>query len=175
MEKKHKELYMDEQTIGLICGGLGIFAFFIAGVVSLIVGIRSRKKGAASNAWPAAEGVISRTWVSESTSTDEDGYTTSSYTPQVEYQYRLGANTYTSNKVSFGAVRSYGSHRKAQQNLEAYPVNGRVRVYYNPAKPEEAVLIRGTKGTLTGIILGILFMSISICVACLGLYYLITG
>lgn len=166
---------MDESIIGLICGGLGILVFFLVGAGILYSGIRNRRKGAESNNWPAAAGVITRTWVSENTSTDEDGYSSTTYTPQVEYQYQFGSNTYASQRISYGASRSYGSRRKAIQALQAYPVNGRVQAFYNPQKPDEAVLIRGTKGTMLGIILGILFMLISICVACVSLYFLVSN
>jgi hypothetical protein len=166
---------MNESIIGLICGGLGIIAFFIAGAAALFFGIRNRRKGAESNNWPSAAGSIARTWVGESTSTDEDGFSSTSYTPQVEYQYQVGSNTYTSKKISFGAIRSYGTQRRAMKDLEAYPVNAHVQVFYNPQKPDEAVLVRGTKGTLLGIILGIFFMLIAICIACGGLYFLITN
>lgn len=171
----HKEQTMNEAIIGMVCGGLGLLAFFIAGVVSLVLGIRNRRKGAESENWPVTDGIITKTWVSESTSTDEDGWNTYSYTPEVEYQYQLGANTFTSKKISFGSTRSYGQRRKAQKELEAYPINGRVRVYYNPNNPSEAILIRGKKGTMLGIILGVIFIIISICVSCGLLYTLVAN
>lgn len=166
---------MSNVLIGVICGGLGIFIFFIVGVVALFLGFRNRRKGTESNNWPAAGGTIIRTWVSESTSTDEDGFESTTYKPNVEYQYQLGANTYTSKKISFGATRSYSRHRKAEEELAAYPVNGRVQVFYNPEKPEEAVLVRGTKGTMLGIIMGIIFILVSIAIACAGLIALIAN
>ena len=45
-------------NIGLLCGGLGILVFFGVGVAALILGIRNRKKGEASNLWPSVEGII---------------------------------------------------------------------------------------------------------------------
>ena len=164
---------MDESSIGFICAGLGIVAFFFIGVGILISGIRNRRKATASNRWPAAGGVITNAWINESRSTDEDGFTSTSYSARVEYQYAVGANTFTSRRISFGSTQSYSNRRKARKELEAYPVNSRVRVYYNPQNPEEAVLIRGTKGTMFGIIMGIIFILLSACFGCAGLFALV--
>lgn len=164
---------MDEQLIGYLCVGGVIFFVFIGGILATIFGIRNRRKATASQSWPAAGGTITKAWIQESTDTDEDGYTSTSYTPKWEYQYQVGQETYTGSRISFGGVTGYGRQKKAQEELNRFPVNSQVRAYYDPASPGEAVLVRGTKGTMSGIIIGIVLMVLSACGSCFWLYYLI--
>ena len=59
--------------------------------------------------------------------------------------------------------------------LSQYPLNGSVPVYYNAANPEESVLVKGTKGTMLLIILGAVFVTISICATCIGGYVILSN
>ena len=166
---------MNSALIGIVCGGLFILVFFIGGVSAVIFGIRNRKKAQESTGWPSVDGVITKTWTNESRDTDEDGFTSYSYTPKWQYQYQLGGQTYSSEQVTFGGEKSYSNRKKAEQELIKYPQNGRVRVYYNPQDPADSVLVRGTKGTLGAIIAGIVLILISLCGACVGGYSLISN
>ena len=156
-----------DSVLGIICGGLGILAFFGIGVAALILGIRNRNKAEESNNWPAVDGLITDAQIEKDTDVDEDGFSSTTYTPKWQYQYTLGEQTYTSERISFGAVRGYGRIKKAQEELDKYPVNSRVRVYYDSQNPDESVLVRGTKGTMWGIIIGSIFILISI-FGCIG-------
>lgn len=164
---------MDEQLIGYLCVGGVIFLVFIGGIFATISGIRNRRKASASQNWPAAGGVITNAWIVESRETDEDGYTSTNYTPKWEYQYQVGVNTYTNNRISFGGVTSYGRRKKAQDALNRFPVNSQVRTYYDPANPADSVLVQGTKGTMGGIIVGIILMMLSVCGSCFWIYALL--
>ena len=166
---------MNGSVLGILCGGLGILVLFGIGVGSIIFGIRNRKKAEASNAWPSADGMITNAWIEENTDVDDDGYSSTTYTPKWEYQFQISGTTYTSDRISYGAVKGYGRRKKAQEELVKFPTNSRVRVYYDPANPAESVLIRGTKGTMLGIILGIIVILISIIVACVGGIALLTN
>jgi hypothetical protein len=59
--------------------------------------------------------------------------------------------------------------------LARFPVSSQVRAYFNPADPSESTLIRGTKGTVGGIIAGIILLLLSVCGCLGGLYYLLTN
>jgi len=154
-------------VIGIVCGGLFILIFFAAGVAAIIFGIRNRKKAEASTTWPSVDGTITNAWIDESRDTDEDGSTSTTYTPRWQYQFDLGGSTHTSERVSFGGMTGYGRRSKAEEQLQKFPVNSRVRVYYDPQNPAESVLIQGTKGTMIGIIVGIVLILASV-VACIG-------
>lgn len=164
---------MDEQIIGYLCVGGVIFLVFIGGIFATIFGIRNRRKASASQNWPAAAGVIANAWVQENQDTDEDGYTSTTYTPKWEYQYKVGQETYSSSRISFGGVTGYGRRKKAQEELNRFPVNSQVRAYYDPTNPSDSVLVQGTKGTMGGIIAGIVLMVLSACGSCVWLYALL--
>ena len=129
---------MTSNLIGLLCGGFFVLVFFIGGVVAIIFGFRNRKKGTESQNWPKVTGTITQTTIKKDTSTDEDGFTTTSFTPEVEYQYQIGSAAYSNKRVSFGGTRSFNSHKKAEASISQYPTNASVLVYYDPQNPEES-------------------------------------
>jgi len=166
---------MSSNMIWIFCGGFFIFVFFVGGVAAIIFGIRNRKKGTESQNWPKVIGKISRAEVLEELDTDEEGFTSKSYKPEIEYQYGVGDEEFTSTKVSFGGTRTYSSNKKAEEALTNYPLNGSVSVFYNPQDPSESVLVQGTKGTMGLIIVGIVFLAVSIITSCVGLIILISN
>lgn len=143
-------------TSGTLFGVLIFLLLFGSGTFMVIRGLGNRKKGAASTTWPTANGVITHAWVERETSEDEDGFTSTSYTPKWQYQFKLGGNTYNSEKISYSATTGYGRQAKAQEKLNQFPLNNQVKVYYDPNEPTESVLIPGTKGTMSGIIIGVI-------------------
>ena len=157
---------MDSSIIPLVCGIGFIAIFFLVGSFMVFSGIRKRRKATASLSWPKVTGNVSKTFIEESTDTDEDGITTTSYTPKVTYTYQVGAQTYSSERVSFGYTTSYGRQKKAQEKLDLYPLNSQLAVYYDPENPAESTLQPSAKGTLVGIIIGIILMVSSACIGC---------
>ena len=145
----------------LILLGIGIF--------SVVSGIRNRKKGEASLSWPTVDGVITNTWIEEKTDTDEDGISSTTYTPHWEYQYQVEGTTYTSSRISYGAVKGYGRRSKAQEELGRFPIHSIVKVYFDPYNFTETVLVPGTKGTMLGVIIGAILIVVSIGIAVAGL------
>lgn len=77
-----------------VCGGLIILFIFFLGVIGMIWSLRNRRKADQSKGWPSANGVITNAYINENRSTDEDGYTTTTYTPKVEYQFNVGGSYY---------------------------------------------------------------------------------
>jgi hypothetical protein len=159
---------MNSNIVGLLCGSAAVVGLLIGGVVAIIFGIKARRKGEASNTWPSAQGIITNAWIEENTDTDEDGFSSTTYTPKWQYTFQAGGYEYTSQRVSYGAVKGYGRRKKAQEELDKYPANSRVPVYYDPNDPNESVLIRGTKGTMLGIIMGVILIIVAVIVACGG-------
>lgn len=166
---------MSANLVGLLCGGAVIFIFFGLGVIAIILGIRNRKKAEASVNWPSAPGRITKAWIDRSEDTDDEGFTTTTFTPNWQYQFTAGGQTITSEKISFGGKRGYGRQKKAQEALAAYPLNSQVRVYFDPANPAESVLVPGTKGTFVGIIVGAIFILLSMVGCVVGVFALIAN
>jgi len=94
----------------------------------------------ASATWPTAEGVITASEVTRSSS--EDGV---SYRPEVAYDYQAGDQFHTSYTIKFGE-NSYSSRGRAEAIAATYPVGQQVTVYYDPEQPSRSVLEPGVSG-----------------------------
>jgi hypothetical protein len=111
--------------------------------------------------------------VSHHTSTDSDGDTSDHYTPKVKYTYQAIGQEYEGDKLGFGFQQSFGSQSKAQAALARFPVGAQVTVYYDPNNPAEAVLERKAGGSTLSLVLGIIFIVVSLCLGCPGLVALV--
>jgi hypothetical protein len=143
--------------------------FLAAGVWVIIATRRNLKKGEASLSWPTTTGTITRTWVEESYTEDDDGWKDYSYSPRWEYQYAYLGQTYSSNRLTYGATKAYNSESQAVEALHDFPQNSQVTVYYDPNAPEDSVLIPGAEGTIIGYFLGGIFVVISVIMFAIGI------
>jgi hypothetical protein len=166
---------MASGLIWYLCGGFFIFAFFLGGIAAIFFGIRNRKKATESLNWPETKGTVTESAVKKDYDTDAEGFTTTTYVPEINYQYEVNNVTFTNQRISFGGTTSYSSQKKAEQALSQYPLNATVPVFYNPDNPDDSVLVKGTKGTMLLIILGAVFVTISICATCIGAYVIVSN
>ena len=84
----------------------------------------------------------------------------------IEYTYQVSGQAYSSKRMVFGALKGYGNPAKAEADLQAYPLGEQITVYYDPEKPSEAVLERKA-GALSGmLVIGIICLVLSVCIAC---------
>ncbi len=115
--------------------GLGGGLFFIAlGIVWIIRGIKSKS-------WFTTKGTISFSELVEMESGPED---IGGFSAMVFYEYKVANRSYTSDKVDL----SHGSgvfftKRPADSLVSKHTEGTQVRVYYNPAKPAQAILRPG--------------------------------
>lgn len=166
---------MSSDVIWYLCGGFFVFAFFLGGAAAIFFGYRNRQKATESLNWPQVPGTITQAEIKKDYDTDAEGFTTTSYVPEIQYQYQVGGKEFTNQRISFGGTRTYSSIKKAEEALSQYPVKSPVSVYYKPDNPEESVLVQGTKGTMTLIIVGAVFIGISICAGLVGLIVIISN
>jgi hypothetical protein len=154
-------------SLGLICGGFFFLITFVIGLVLLLNSTRSKKKAGASQQWPGVPGSIVVSEVRQSSSTDDDGHTSYSYYPHVEYSYAVLGQQYSGKQVSFGGVVGTGNPKNAQVMIAKYPLNSPITVYYNPQNPAEAVLERAAgAGAKTSKTIGIILLVLSALIAC---------
>lgn len=80
------------------------------------------------------------------------------YTPNILYEYRAKAKSFQSKKIFLG--QQFPSSLNLSNNfIEKYPADKDVTVYYNPDKPETAILERDRLKELFGyLVRGILFL-----------------
>ncbi len=111
--------------------------FAVVGVGLMVWGAIVLRNASLSSNWPAVQGEIVRSFVREDH--DEDGTT---YHAEISYTYVANDQRYTAVTVNFG---QYGSSNTshAQEIVSRYPLGKKVMVYYDPEKPETAVLEPG--------------------------------
>jgi hypothetical protein len=153
-------------SFALLCGGVFVLALAALGIFLVIYGARSRQKAGASRTWPSIEGHILSAEVKQTQSTDDDGRVRYAYYPAVTYDYVVAGQAYTGTLISFGGVMAKSTPEKAQDALARFPEGSQASVYYNPANPAEAVLVReegAAKWALWG---GIFCLVLAACIAC---------
>ncbi len=91
--------------------------------------------------WPSVTGLVTESGV-ETTSRKVGGVRKTRTVMTVSYEYVVGDTLYHNDTVRFdqGSLSRSGKERLAG----AYPVGKQVQVFYNPDKPKQAVLVRGS-------------------------------
>ncbi|MGD1096845.1 MAG: DUF3592 domain-containing protein [Bryobacteraceae bacterium] len=132
---------------------LGEALLSIPGVLLLGLAVRNFAKGSASRNWPRTQGCILRSFVLVGTSDEGE-----SFTPQVEYEYVVEGVKYRSTRLRYGQIGSW-NRKRAEGTIAPYTVGAREPVFYNPRKPAESVLIRGTGlGNLVIVLAALVFI-----------------
>jgi ABC-type glycerol-3-phosphate transport system permease component len=155
-----------ESLFWTVCIGLILLACFAGGVWMIVHAINSKRKAEASQSWPGVQGMVTKTWIQKNETTDSEGLTSTTFQPRVSYEYSVGGQSYSGDRLAFGAGKAYGRYNKAEEVLASYPVNNSVMVYYDPQNPAEATLLQQAQGGLGMIIAGAILVIIPILVGC---------
>jgi hypothetical protein len=110
------------------CFGLAVLLFFFA----------SRKASKRAMTWPSVPGKIVSSGV-EAIAKRQDGRTTTSYTPAVEFDYQVHGIDYHSRQINLGIALG-GSQAAAEKVAARYPEGSTVDVHYDPTNPSNAAL-----------------------------------
>jgi hypothetical protein len=139
---------------GVNCSSF-VFLFAIGmGVIWLVITVQGMQAARESETWHSTNGVIEETWVERDERTDADGEIEDYYKPYLKYSYLVNNRTYSSQRVDFGPQRSYGRASGANKFLAQYLVGSQVEVFYDPAEPGQAVLVREASSATWGLIGG---------------------
>jgi hypothetical protein len=109
----------------------GVIAIVIGGVLYMVQ-FRQGLRADASKKWPTASGTV----VSSALERLPDNKRR--YRAAVQYAYRAGGKDYQASRVFWGG--NEGRERHMASVVETYPAGGKVRVFYDPNDPAEAVL-----------------------------------
>lgn len=109
----------------------GVIAIVI-GAVPYIVQFRQGLRADASKKWPTASGVVT------SSALERLPDRKWRYRAALQYGYRVGAKDYQSSRVFWGG--NEGREKQIASVVETYPAGAKVRVFYDPNNPAEAVL-----------------------------------
>jgi hypothetical protein len=157
---------MDEgYSVILLIGGIFTLVFGGIGLGFFLKYMSSKRKAEASKSWPSTAGTIEASTITSNTSTDSDGFSSTTYAPVVIYSYNAMGSTFHGRRVGFGMEIS-GSQSGAVNTMSRYPVGKIVTVYYNPENPGEAVLEQSVINNMLTIIFFSVFGGVGI-VACL--------
>ena len=149
-------------TIAFLAAGIGVAAW---GFMNLSTAMESRS-------WPTAEGKIISSSVSKKSETYTDSNrrrkTRTLYEAQVRYDYKVGGRSLIGGRITM-ADSSSSSESRAKKIIKRYPPGSACTVYYNPDKPEQAVLEAGiTFGTLMIPGIGVLFALCGVAIPIMG-------
>jgi len=164
---------------GVLCFGTFILVFGAAAAWMLYTYFQQRREAGESASWPATQGKIVLSAVTETTTTDNsnDGTWTERtfYFPKVRYEYSVLGKTYTGDRIAFGASKGFSTIAGAEKVLERYPEDATVTVYYNPNNPADAVLEREMRGGTSLLIVAIAFALATACLFFAALIVLLPG
>lgn len=119
----------------------GIFFGLALGALAAWSIRRSQQSRRASRDWLTTDGQIVESRVEQKNlgSGDRPGIL---FAPRIAYEYSVNGHTHQSERVAFSAVVWSLAPQAAQTKCARYPSGAQVTVYYNPERPEEAVLER---------------------------------
>jgi hypothetical protein len=67
------------------------------------------------------------------------------FVANVRYSYQLDNQSYTGTNINFAATNNYPSLLTAQKEVEKYPLNSNITIFYHPIFKEISVLEPGFK------------------------------
>ncbi len=120
--------------------------FLGVGLILFTVGAYQIYHGMESTAWPTVRGVITVAELGKHIDRDLDNNSTdTTYSADISYDYLVDDQAYVNGSVHFGSMSS-SDPSMARAMLQRYPVGKTVTVFYNPERPQQAVLEPGVAG-----------------------------
>jgi hypothetical protein len=136
-----------------------VFALF--GLVFVWIGITSWIQAEASKSWTPVDGKILSFEIKTSHSTSSHGGSSTSYSASVVYEYTFDDVRHQGRRIAF--ITSGGGYSSAEARVRQYASGTEVKVYVDPAAPQEAVLEPGVNaGNYIFILMGGIFAAIGI-------------
>lgn len=127
----------------------------VVGIALIAYGFYQRSRLRESESWVPSTATIGKAELLTGNTTDSVEYRIS-----IVYQYMANGVSYTGQRVGFGP-RSYLRKKRAQAELERYPVNSTVVAYFNPEKPEDAVLVREAPSNILYLVMGVSLLGLA--------------
>jgi hypothetical protein len=109
----------------------GAIAFAI-GATLYAVQFRQGLRAHASGKWPTGSATVTASTLERSPDSKRR------FRAAVQYRYRVGQQEYQSDRIFWGG--NEGRQKPMASVVAAYPAGRKVRVFYNPQNPAEAVI-----------------------------------
>ena len=130
---------------GMGVGGLLFFAIFWCGITGAFAGILAVtgwRVWDAQKRFVPVQGTVTESRVDESRGSK--GGTT--YKPHVAYRYTVAGREFHGDRYEFGSMSSSDGYARSSEVVRRCAPGAAVTVYYDPARPESAVLVRELPG-----------------------------
>jgi hypothetical protein len=131
-----------ELILKFILAGIAGLAFFIAGVSILRPYLSARSQALDSLTWPETLGQVVKSGTRSKRFLTSNQTHARQYQPEIVYQYMVDGKAYESAQLMIAEGYFVGTHAWAKNIADRFPLDCQVRVYYDPAHPETAVLDR---------------------------------
>lgn len=135
---------MNPVTLGfiqfvLLLAGVGAC---IAVLIILLLAMIQAAPASSSRSWASTLGIIIASFVAYERDAQDPKGLKAYYVPNVVYEYIAGGERQNARRIHFGAPSRMVHKSAAENKLANYPVGAQVNVFYNPDKPDDAVLER---------------------------------
>lgn len=145
--------------------------FILAGLGLLVLGVVRFKEGTASNGWTEVPAKVETAEMGK-TRKKSSGYR---YHAHITYKYEVQGVPYTGRQVGLAGQGS-GSESHAKNLLKQYAPGTTVKAYYDPVKPDNAVLIRGVGSSIWVVfVVGAVFLGMGGYLTLRGVERLVSG
>lgn len=92
--------------------------------------------------WPQTKGKIISTEILEGTITDSNTKEATTYAPKINYEYSVGGKRYMSSVYTLDPHWVLEFREQAETIVKDYPIGREVPIFYDPQRPEVAILIQ---------------------------------
>jgi len=148
---------------------LFMLALIAVGVLFMYRAVSGRIRSKNAQTWPMVMGRVLSSEVMEDRLRSATGKATIAFIPDVSYEYIVNGQAHTGKSVIFGeTVYDYIS---ASRICEKFAVDTEPKVYYNPARPEESVLLPQATEGLRSLVPGIFFIVSGILIGVMGFVF----
>ena len=132
---------------GIIVGGV----FLLIGIITALISLIRILQSLLAKSWVPTEGKItrsqirvSRSYSSSGTSSGSSRQRTTSYRPDIEFEYKLQDKVFKSTRVYYGCkMGSSWKWRRSKKYVDKYPVDSRTPIFYKPSNHNKAIIEPG--------------------------------
>jgi len=114
----------------------------------------------AAEEWSSTSGTVIASYVRRTGAGNagEAGDTTT-YSPVVRYEYRVGSDPYAGSRIGFGDF--FYNWYSSKSRIDAFPKGSNVTVYFDAQDPSNAVLDRTYPSVAIAMLIGIAFLCLA--------------
>jgi hypothetical protein len=120
------------------CFLIFVAVFFSVWYAFLFVMNDTYQEGEQANHWPTVMGTILEAKVQSQNTSSDSGI---QYVPMIRYQYLVQGRQYVND--TWQKIGNSPTRQEAQEIVGRYPQGKRTTVYYDPADPQNSVLVPG--------------------------------